>query len=330
MDVAFSLFVAALLAPVSEAAAEPSEPDTEARAEPVDAVDVVPSPQAEADGEEDAQPAPTNDATETAAPPQEVAAGPTEPQPVPEEQHLAEPTDEPLPPARDFEQAPLAREKDASEEDDEYWRRGGFISFAGGLGHCGGSCSYLPVIGGARFEAGYRWGHLALGASVSLAGAKYSTAQSEPDDIYFTSDETGRVQFFQLNPFVQLFLAKTGRVDPYLHLGLGYHRFTRASRFDGGNGASDWKYTASAPAVTVGGGVPFFVTERIQLGGRFDKVIAFAGKICRTIDGSAIDGEPECRSNAEETQDYNTIDRRFDRLARPRPWTVSFELRVAF
>ena len=337
MDVAIAKVLPLLLhlepaAGAQQPAPEPVENAGQPLVPTVEATDETPT--------DTAQPAPESleDATppEEPEPVQEPAPAAQDDRPPPEQPSTVMTTSDPFsnrPVATDPEPSPIeqTQERERSDETDaRYQREGTSLALAGGLGQCGTACSYLPVLGGARLELGYRWGHVAIGASTSLIGAKYSTAESGPDDIYGTSDEDGRIQFFQIGPFAQFFLATTGRLDPYLHIGFGYHRFTRTSDVAGSPDSFRWKYWAQSPGVTLGGGVPVFVTDRIQLGARFDKSIQFSGQVCRTIDGAALPDESRCESWNEESQDLNAIDRRFDRLTRPRPWLVSFEARFMF
>ncbi|MBV1859859.1 MAG: hypothetical protein KUG77_15715, partial [Nannocystaceae bacterium] len=182
------------------------------------------------------------DPTPESAPLQSEASPPTP---------IAEPAFVDFPAGTDDELAPIA-ERSAEEIVVDYQRRGGFVSLSGGVGHCGAECSDLPAIGGARFEGGYRWGHLAIGASVSIAGAKFSTAESEEGDFYRTSEADGRIQFFQMSPFAQLFFASSGRFDPYVQAGFGYHHFLRQSDIRRGSGSLRWKYWSPSPGATLG------------------------------------------------------------------------------
>lgn len=326
MDVALALLFSVSSLTLAEPGPETTVPDVAAASEtsPAESPQVPPSLPADPAPETQPEPEPPESEPEPAA--EAPAAAPDVSPPPPAVEPVA--TDSPA--ARDDEPSPIAQRKPEVDDSREYQRKGGFLAFSGGLGQCGVSCSYLPVLGGARFEGGYRWGHLAIGASASLAGAKFSTTRSEEGDSYRTADESGRIQFFQVGPFAQLFLASAGRLDPYLQVGIGYQHFMRQSDITEGTTEFRWKYVASSPGVTLGGGVPMFVTERTTVGVRFDKNIQFSGKVCRTIDGDALEDQPECETRAELNQDLNAIDSRLSRLERPRPWTVAFEARFLF
>lgn len=76
--------------------------------------------------------------------------------------------------------------------------------------------------------------------------------------------------------------------------------------------------------------MPVRVSERVWVGARFDKTFALRGQQCLTVDGQAPDNRDECEPHGQNTSDLNRIDRRFVRLSRPRPWTVSLEVRIDF
>lgn len=207
-------------------------------------------------------------------------------------------------------------------------REGGFISVSVGAGHCGTWCSHMAALGSGRVEAGYRWGTVAVGASASLAGGTFDTPASEDSDIYFTVDASGSTRFFHVGPVLQFFPVAEGRFDPYVSVGIGFRRAVDVADVDGVQG--EVKYWESGAGATVGAGIPVYVTDRVALGLRYDKSFSIAGKVCSTIDGQTPDGVEECEDWSDQTEDLNTVDSRFVRLARPRPWTVAFELRFVF
>lgn len=260
-----------------------------------------------------------------------------QPAPSPAEEPVPEsaPEPEPVPTftsaqARDPEPSPLEerRDDDAQLRDEEVSRAGPFISLSVGAGHCGAWCSYLQAIGGGRFEAGYRWGHVALGGSTSIVAGTYDNAASDNEDIYFTVAAKGSTRFFVIGPVVQLFLAGEGRFDPYVSLGIGYRRAVDVATVEDVDG--EVKYWESGVGVSVGAGIPVRVSERVTIGGRFDKTFAVGGKMCGTIGGNVPEGRERCETWSKQTADLNAIDKRFSRLTRPRPWTVGLELRVSF
>jgi len=207
-------------------------------------------------------------------------------------------------------------------------RAGGFISASAGAGHCGTWCSHMAALGSGRVEAGYRWGTVAVGASASLAGGTFDTQASEDSDIYSTFDASGSTRFFHVGPILQFFPVAAGRFDPYASVGVGFRRVVDISDVEGIDG--EVKYWESGAGVTLGAGIPVYVTERVALGLRYDKSFSIAGKTCATIDGQTPNGVERCEDWSDGTEDLNTVDSRFVRLARPRPWTVAFELRFVF
>ena len=302
----------------------PTDPTTvtdSAQAGPDEGVVEPAEPEASQPEASQSEPTPTDLDTATAseaAPATQDAAVP-EPQPEP-----ASATAQ----AWEAEPSPLEARVEAGVEDVETSRAGAFISISVGAGHCGAWCSYLRAIGGGRFEAGYRWGHLALGGSASIVGGSYDNVASVPEDIYFTVYAKGSTRFTQLGPVVQLFLASEGRFDPYVSAGIGYRRVVDVAEVEGIDG--EVKYWESGAGVTVGAGVPVVVSDRVTVGGRFDKSFAIAGKTCATIGGEAPPDRDRCQSWSKQIAELNPVDERFSRLSRPRPWTVSVELRVSF
>ncbi len=245
-----------------------------------------------------------------------------------------EPLSEPVANVTEDERPPLDSRPGYAEEELQPTsvqnpnREGGFISVSVGAGHCGTWCSHMAALGSGRFEAGYRWGTVAVGASASLAGGTYDTPASENSDIYFTVEASGSTRFFHVGPVLQFFPIAAGRFDPYASVGIGFRRAVDVADVDGISG--EVKYWESGAGATLGAGIPVYVTDRVALGLRYDKSFAIAGKVCATIDGQAPDGVEECEDWSDQTEDLNTVDSRFVRLARPRPWTVAFELRVVF
>lgn len=207
-------------------------------------------------------------------------------------------------------------------------RQGGFISVSVGAGHCGTWCSHMAALGSGRVEAGYRWGTVAVGASASLAGGTFDTPAAESSDIYFTVEASGSTRFFQVGPVLQFFPIAAGRFDPYASVGIGFRRAVDVADVEGV--AGEVKYWESGAGATLGAGIPVYATDRVALGLRYDKSFSIAGKVCSTVEGQTADGVEECEDWSDETGDLNTVDSRFVRLARPRPWTVAFELRFVF
>ncbi len=229
------------------------------------------------------------------------------------------------------ERAPLHARDDAADEDDDPFAAsptGAFISLSVGAGSCGVECSFIAAIGGARFEAGYRWGHVAIGGRASLLGGNYDTPDSDVDDIYFTADAKGSMRFSEITPFVQIFFASAGRFDPYAAFGLGYRRVVDTARV--GDPALNVKYWESGAGVSVAAGVPIRVSDRVSVGLRYDKTFSLGGELCATVDGEpAIEGQ-RCESWSDATDELNEVDLRYVRRARLRPWTLGLELRLTF
>ncbi len=243
---------------------------------------------------------------------------------------VAEPTSS----VTEHERAPLQERPRYADEDidtpsvENPQRRGGFVSMSVGAGHCGTWCSHMAALGGGRIEAGYRWGVVAVGASASLVGGKFDTPASDDSDFYFTSDATGSTRFFHVGPILQFFPVSQGRFDPYASVGVGFRRLVDLADVDGLDG--EVKYWESGAGVTLGAGIPIYVTDRIAVGVRYDKSFSIAGKVCATIDGETPNGVDRCEDWSDQTDDLNTVDSRYVRLSRPRPWTVAFEIRFLF
>ncbi|MBV1857751.1 MAG: outer membrane beta-barrel protein [Nannocystaceae bacterium] len=238
--------------------------------------------------------------------------------------------------ATEFERSSMEIGRSDHEDEDEVEptsvqnpdREGGFISVSAGAGHCGTWCGHVGVLGGGRMEAGYRWGYIALGASASLVGAKYDTSDSDREDLYLTVDASGSTRFSHVGPVLQFFPASQGRFDPYASVGVGFRRVVDVADVEGVEG--EVKYWESGVGATLGAGIPIHVTDRVTVGLRYDKSFSIAGQVCATIGGSQIDGVERCEPWSKGTDDLNTIDSRYVRLSRPRPWTVAFEMRFAF
>lgn len=314
-------------------AAAPAEPEDSAEPQaPAEAPEPeAPEPEAP---EPEAGAAPSGPPTEATEP---TAASPSGAEPATDTLAQAESAPAESAPA-EFAAAPATYDKrpptearrkaEAAYGGEDPGRRGGFISLSVGAGHCGVWCSYMGAIGGGRFEAGYRWGHFALGGSVSLYGGNYSLSESGDDAIYSTPEADGSTRFFKLGPMAQLFFAEQGRFDPFLAVGLGFRRLVEVTEY-APNGI-EGRYWEFGAGLSVGGGVPVRVSDRVWVGARFDKTFALRGQQCLTVDGQAPDNRDECEPHGQNTSDLNRIDRRFVRLSRPRPWTVSLEVRIDF
>lgn len=215
-------------------------------------------------------------------------------------------------------------------DDDLVQRRGGFIAVSVGISNCGSGCPELTLGGAGRMEGGYRWPHIAVGASVSFGGGQYDTVESDEEDIVTSFDADGSLRYLHFGPFVQAHFVSTGQVDPFVALGFGYHRLTDVyeARIDQTPFAV--RYWESSLGVRVGAGAPIFVGERVTLGPRFDYVFPLGGQQCSTVDGMPVEAEPECVKWSDSLDDRNDVDRRLIRRSRLRPWSLALELRVAF
>lgn len=337
MDVVL-LAGALLTQPVAEPPPESAEPSPEATAAgpdaavpdaaepPASGVDEAPTPEtppSETFGNPESTPAQTEPVDfANAEPPGEVSPATTDPfvsTPAPPVERASD--DEPPPFETRREQPTGARPRP------EYQRGGTFISLSAGAGQCGVWCSFVPMIGGGRFEAGYRWGYIALGGSISLLGANFDTPNDD-STVYYTVEAKGSTRFFHIGPVLQFFPAQEGRFDPYVTLGFGFRHLVDVADVEGVDG--EVKYWERGAAVTIGGGIPFFVRERLSLGLRYDKMFALGGSQCITIGGNAVEDQDRCQSHAKLTGDYNEVENRADRTTRPRPWTVSLEMRISF
>ncbi|MGH1342341.1 MAG: outer membrane beta-barrel protein [Nannocystales bacterium] len=228
-----------------------------------------------------------------------------------------------------FEERPRYSDEEIAPPDTAKPRRaGGFVSLSAGAGHCGSWCGHMAALGGGRFEAGYRWGHVALGANASLVGGRFDTPASTDTDLYFTEDARGSTRFFHVGPMLQFFPASRGRFDPYVSAGVGFRRVVDLADVEDVDG--EVKYWESGLGFTVGAGVPVYVTERVAIGLRYDKTFAVGGNLCYTVGGETPRGAERCEAWSKLTDELNTVDERAARLTRPRPWTVAFEMRVAF
>lgn len=339
MDVTLLIgFIALALSPAPEestAEPAPATPDVEAPSDPDIAPAAEPSGTAVAPDKtpptalvEPAAPAEGEIPAKEGTPTAEAPAVAEIPEPTPTETAAPQPSPPP-PPAEDIEAAPITRKDEPESTETAYNRRGTFFSAAIGVGHCGATCAEIAAAGFGRLEAGYRFGHLAIGASGGLGISKVETSASDSDDAYGTADASGSMRFGHFAAIMQFFPATTSRFDPYVQVGFGFHRYRdKGSVRDGPIDTYDLK--VNAPGVLLGAGVPLFLNERTALGLRFDKTIPFAGKICVEIDGMAPPDQSKCEAWSKLTSDANAIDRRYFRLDRERPWSVSLEIRTTF
>ena len=206
-------------------------------------------------------------------------------------------------------------------------RRGGFLSFSGGISNCGVGCSDVAMGGLARFEAGYRWPHVALGASFSMGGADLGTSRGL--DGYADARVRTSLRYAYFGPFAQLHFVESGSVDPYVAVGLGYHRLTRAQDVLVDPETIDINPWDESAGVRLGAGAPLFLGERVSLGPRFDYVFPVDGRLCQTVDGQGEDGDG-CTAWSEGLDGLDGDTRRALRRARPRPWSLALEIRVQF
>lgn len=213
---------------------------------------------------------------------------------------------------------------------DPHQRKGGFASIGVGAGHCAAGCSEVPATFAGRFELGYRWGYVALGMSLMYGGGTYKTDESGDSDLYATFNADGSVRFLDVSPFVRLLFAPTGPFDPFVQLGFGLHRFADKSEIKVTDADLTLDYSLRSAGISLGAGVPIFVSRNVTIGPRFDKMIGFGGVECISIEGQPLEGRDRCEKRTEITQSYNNVDRRWLRLTRPRPWVVSVEARFTF
>lgn len=206
-------------------------------------------------------------------------------------------------------------------------RRGGFLSLSGGISNCGVGCSDVSMGGLARFEAGFRWPHVALGASVSLGGADLG---SSDDLIGFEGlPAQSSLRYAYFGPFAQFHFVASGPIDPYIAFGLGYHRLTRAHDVADGPETIDVNTWDEAAGVRIGGGVPLFLGKRVSLGPRFDYVFPIGGRLCQTVDGRSEEGGA-CTSWSDGLDGLDGETRRTLRRIRPQPWSLTLEIRAQF
>lgn len=165
---------------------------------------------------------------------------------------------------------------------------------------------------------------------MSLGGGQYDTAESDEEDIVTSLDADGSLRYFHFGPFVQAHFVSAGLVDPFVVLGLGYHRLTDAYEARLGQTPFAVRNWESSLGVRVGTGVPIFVGEHVALGPRFDYVFPVGGQRCSTVDGVPVEGEPECADWSDRLDGRNAVDRRLIRRSRLRPWSLALELRVVF
>ena len=192
----------------------------------------------------------------------------------------------------------------AVDEDPDFERAGLHVGASAGVGGCGSVCTF-PVAGVGRFELGYRWGLLSVGAGATLGGAAYDRADREGTMTFFSADA-----FAVVNPI------QRGRLDPFFGAGIGYHRL--ADRY------GDGKAWVQAPAFRLSVGLPIFVTRGVALGPRFDQVLPVSGAQCsETSDGTA------CALWSRQLVGLDREERQRVRRDRERPWAAMLELRVA-
>jgi hypothetical protein len=205
-----------------------------------------------------------------------------------------------------------------------------FLGFSVGLGNCGPLCADIRVAGAGRFEAGYRWAFISLGASASILGANYRTSASDDDAVVPTDDAEGSLRFVSLYPFVRLNPAPNGRLDPFVSLGLGYLRSADLADITVSGGSGEVRLWTETVAAHVSAGIPIMVNDSIAIGPRFDKALPIAGRDCVEIDDEPIPGQSKCKNLERQLRGLNGIDRRAIRRARLRPWSASLEVRASF
>ena len=170
---------------------------------------------------------------------------------------------------------------------------------------------------------------MSLGVATSLAGARFDIPTSDYESIVLTEESEGSVRMFGVGPFVQLNPSPRGRLDPFFAAGFEYHRFMDVAEFDNGTRLIKDKYWLHGPAVRLAVGLPIFLTERTTLGLRYDRHVPFSGAECFISDGEPPEGQNQCRARKRIDDGFNTVDGRFVRRTRERPWSATLELRVS-
>lgn len=296
--------------------------------EPVPVEDVetptvaTPEPPAPDEGTEES--APPDEATEEPVSPQESAPEPT-PETAPETTAPPLYTFDPMvsPPspatATDDEIAP-GPDREPPEPASEGFRRRGFLITLGvGLTHCAQDfCSPIRMGGLGRLELGYRLTRLALVATVTGGGGRADDPESDEQSIRTLDAAAG----------VLLLPVRQGPVDPFMGATLGYARTSRVYRED----AFNERQIGKRGALRLSGGILWHVTSRLALGPRFDVRLPFAGNWC-TVPDADNGGMAQCQSIRDELirvddSDKSAERKRSDRRAFPRPWALTFDLRI--
>ncbi|MCP5071473.1 MAG: hypothetical protein GY946_33350 [bacterium] len=267
--------------------------------------------------------APTEDiarpeAGEDANPPE-----PQTPDSIPAEEDTSPPPTDTVPPepapsaipAMDTEVAPaLRRTPEQPEKPEEpFHRRGGLFNLALGVGTCGQSlCAESLAAAMARAEFGYRWGHLALVLSAAAGGG--------PID---TGGLNGNLAFYDIGAALVVYPVDSGRVDPFVGLGLGNQRVTEKT--DDASGIT--KFWFSRGGVRPSAGILFYAGQRVALGPRFDIVMGFGGEVCVRFPMSS----KVCSdiSDLKEEMD-GKLEKRALVKDLPKPWSLALDLSVVF
>jgi hypothetical protein len=142
-------------------------------------------------------------------------------------------------------------------------------------------CSGVHGGAGLGFSAFWRvTPYFAWGGGFDLAGFRYDPPEGTVDRrdtraAAVTLSLLGRVYFFERGSF-----------DPYVAFGIGGGALGTSGRDAQDEG---WDETGAGPALSVGGGLDFFLSRRLRLGPSLTWTRVFVDKIRRCTDGACED-----------------------------------------
>ncbi len=235
----------------------------------------------------------------------------------------------PTPPVATDAERPLAEAPPPEKIEPDFDRIGVLGTASVGITNCAQNlCALVPVGGVGRFELGWRYKWIAPVVSFAIGGApvdvpEESTAVPEgaPGDV------KAALRFLDVGVGVQAFPVVSGRVDPFVRVGLAYSRVALVVK----DSETKYRLHFSRGGVQLGGGLSIYVARHVSIGPRFDVVLPFAGKLCEELDGDAVAEEGTCRSTSDIVDSAeSSTDERLTRRTFPKPWSATVDVRFVF
>lgn len=219
--------------------------------------------------------------------------------------------------ATDDEKAPPPpRRSSVNEAPPAFVRKGLLLDVGGGVTTCAQPpCATIPIGGGGWVQIGYRAGLFGVAATIEGGGGR---GEAPNFDTETEARLDGQLSILFVGAGPRLYPVRTGRVDPWLGLSVGYSRVGTSRTEDG----EEYRATYSRGGVQFSGGLAVYVLSWMKVGGRLAYTLPFAGTACWD---PPLDGD-DCVPIADLVRDPDAGNQRFFRRELARPFSALLTL----